>query len=69
MYIVTAYELTRVAGTVLQVELATMCLGLLSHRRSCMSKSSACSQHSSLSGIMMSRSELGILGDQLQYHA
>ena len=46
-----------------------MCLGLLSHRRGCMSKSSACCQHSSLSGIMMSRSELGVPGDQLQYHA
>ena len=34
-----------------------------------MSKSSACCQHSSLSGIMMSRSELVPPGDQLQYHA
>ena len=42
-----------------KVELATVCLGLLSHHRGCMRKSSACCQHSSLSGIMMSRSELG----------
>ena len=51
------------------VELATMCLGLLSHRRGCMSNSSACCQQSSLSGIMMSQSELGVPGDQIQYHA
>ena len=37
-----------------KVELATVCLGLLSHRRGCMRKSSACCQHSSLSGITMS---------------
>ena len=46
-----------------------MCLGLLSHRRGRMSKSSACCQHSSLSDIMMSRSELVVPGDQLQYYA
>ena len=34
-----------------------------------MSKSSACCQHSSLSGIMMSQSELEVPGDQPQYHA
>ena len=37
-----------------KVELATVCLGLLSHRRGCMRKSSACCQHSSLSCITMS---------------
>ena len=50
MYIV---QPTCVAGAV-KVELTTMCLGFLSHRRGCMSKSSACWQHSSLSGIVMS---------------
>ena len=43
-----------------KVELATVCLGLLSHRRGCMRKSSACCQHSSWSGITMSRSERGV---------
>ena len=46
------------------VELASMCLGLLSHCRGYMSKSSACCQHSSLSSIMISQSELGVHEDQ-----
>ena len=50
MYIVTA-------GAV--VELAIMCLGLLSHCRGCMSKSMQCMLLAFLSGIMMSQSELG----------
>ena len=41
-----------------KVELATMCLGVLSYCKGCMNKSSACCQHSTLSGIMISRSEL-----------
>ena len=48
-----------------KVELATVCLGLLSHHRGCMRKSSACCQHSqSLSGITVSQSKLGVPGDQ-----
>ena len=42
-----------------------MCLGLLSHCRVCITKSGACWQHSALSSIMMSRSELGVPGDQV----
>ena len=52
-----------------KVELAAICLGLLSHRRGRMSKSSACCQHSSLSDIIMSWPELVVPGDKLEYHA
>ena len=45
-------------------ELATVCVGLLSHCRGCMRKSGACCHHSSLSGITMSRSELEVPRDQ-----
>ena len=64
MYIVAANSCTWRCSSKL-----TMCLGVLSHHRGCMSKSSVCWQHSSLSGIMMSHAELRVLGDQLQYHA
>ena len=48
-----------------KVEQAMMHLGILSHRSSCMSKSSV----ASIPSCLVSRSENNSAGDQLQYHA